>query len=192
MALGTLLQRWIEVLARLYFTCLEAWGGQRAVIVSSKGDGFVMRKMPARPDIRSVQPHDPGQGRSDRAAQGTAEGPVISELKPGRPLSAAWQGAADTFKSAGRAGGPTLTWGHGIGLDHWEPPQISGPGTPAGDMVASEVSLLAAIATGVGTDSQRPFALVIVSGLFTRLLISVFLMPALYALVARPADRLEV
>ena len=50
----------------------------------------------------------------------------------------------------------------------------------------------AALATGVGTDSQRPFALVIVSGLFTRLLISVFLMPALYALVARPDDRLEV
>ena len=50
----------------------------------------------------------------------------------------------------------------------------------------------AALATGVGTDSQRPFALVIVSGLFTRLLISVFLMPVLYALVARPDDRLEV
>jgi len=52
--------------------------------------------------------------------------------------------------------------------------------------------LPAAIATGVGTDSQRPFALVIVSGLFSRLLISVFLMPALYAIVARTADRLEV
>jgi cobalt-zinc-cadmium resistance protein CzcA len=50
----------------------------------------------------------------------------------------------------------------------------------------------AALATGVGTDSQRPFALVIVGGLFSRLLISVFLMPALYALVARPDDRLEV
>ena len=34
--------------------------------------------------------------------------------------------------------------------------------------------------------------LVIVSGLFTRLLISVFLMPALYYIVARPTDRLEV
>lgn len=50
----------------------------------------------------------------------------------------------------------------------------------------------AALATGVGADSQRPFALVIVSGLFTRLLISVFLMPVLYTLVARPDDRLEV
>jgi cobalt-zinc-cadmium resistance protein CzcA len=59
-------------------------------------------------------------------------------------------------------------------------------------LVAAIGLLPAAMATGVGTDSQRPFALVIVSGLFTRLLISVFLMPALYALVARPGDRLEV
>ena len=59
-------------------------------------------------------------------------------------------------------------------------------------LVAALGLLPAALATGVGTDSQRPFALVIVSGLFTRLLISVFLMPALYALVARRGDRLEV
>ncbi len=59
-------------------------------------------------------------------------------------------------------------------------------------LVAALGLLPAALATGVGTDSQRPFALVIVSGLFSRLLISIFLMPALYALVARPGDRLEV
>ncbi|MFA5912742.1 MAG: CusA/CzcA family heavy metal efflux RND transporter [Burkholderiales bacterium] len=59
-------------------------------------------------------------------------------------------------------------------------------------LVAALGLLPAALATGVGTDTQRPFALVIVSGLLTRLLISIFLMPALYALVARPDDRLEV
>jgi cobalt-zinc-cadmium resistance protein CzcA len=59
-------------------------------------------------------------------------------------------------------------------------------------LVAALGLLPVALATGVGTDSQRPFALVIVSGLFTRLLISIFLMPALYSLVARPGDRLEV
>jgi heavy metal efflux system protein len=59
-------------------------------------------------------------------------------------------------------------------------------------LVAALGLLPAALATGVGTDTQRPFALVIVSGLFTRLLISVYLMPALYTLVARPGDRLEV
>jgi cobalt-zinc-cadmium resistance protein CzcA len=59
-------------------------------------------------------------------------------------------------------------------------------------LVAALGLLPAALATGVGTDSQRPFALVIVSGLFTRLLISVFLMPVLYTFVARADDRLEV
>jgi heavy metal efflux system protein len=59
-------------------------------------------------------------------------------------------------------------------------------------LVAALGLLPAALATGVGTDSQRPFALVIVSGLFSRLFISVFLMPALYLLVARSGDRLEV
>ena len=59
-------------------------------------------------------------------------------------------------------------------------------------LVAALGLLPVALATGVGTDSQRPFALVIVSGLFTRLLISVFLMPALYSLVGRHGDRLEV
>jgi heavy metal efflux system protein len=59
-------------------------------------------------------------------------------------------------------------------------------------LVAALGLLPAALATGVGTDTQRPFALVIVCGLFTRLFISIFLMPALYALVARSGDRLEV
>ena len=59
-------------------------------------------------------------------------------------------------------------------------------------LVAALGLLPVALASGVGTDSQRPFALVIVSGLFSRLLLSVFLMPALYAIVARPGDRLEV
>jgi cobalt-zinc-cadmium resistance protein CzcA len=59
-------------------------------------------------------------------------------------------------------------------------------------LVAAFGLLPAALSTGIGSDSQKPFALVIVSGLFSRLLISVFLMPALYAIVARPGDRLEV
>jgi cobalt-zinc-cadmium resistance protein CzcA len=50
----------------------------------------------------------------------------------------------------------------------------------------------AAFSSGVGSDSQRPFALVIVGGLFSQLLISVFLMPVLYRLAAREKDHLEV
>ncbi|MEO8505139.1 MAG: CusA/CzcA family heavy metal efflux RND transporter [Acidobacteriota bacterium] len=59
-------------------------------------------------------------------------------------------------------------------------------------LVAALGLLPAALSTGIGSDAQRPFALVIVGGLLSRLLISVFLMPALYALVARPTDALEV
>ena len=59
-------------------------------------------------------------------------------------------------------------------------------------LVAALGLLPAAIASGVGTDSQRPFALVIVAGMLSRLLIGMYLMPALYALVARPNDRLQV
>jgi heavy metal efflux system protein len=59
-------------------------------------------------------------------------------------------------------------------------------------LVAAFGLLPAALSTGVGSDSQRPFAIVIVGGLFSRLLISIFLMPALYEVVARPGDRLEV
>ncbi|MFN8570992.1 MAG: CusA/CzcA family heavy metal efflux RND transporter [Gemmatimonadaceae bacterium] len=59
-------------------------------------------------------------------------------------------------------------------------------------LVAALGLLPAAFSTGVGSDSQRPFAMVIVGGLFSRLLISVFLMPVLYVMSAREGDHLEV
>jgi cobalt-zinc-cadmium resistance protein CzcA len=58
--------------------------------------------------------------------------------------------------------------------------------------LVAALGLLAALSTGVGSDTQKPFALVIVGGLFSRLLISVYLMPALYLVAARQGDRLEV
>jgi cobalt-zinc-cadmium resistance protein CzcA len=59
-------------------------------------------------------------------------------------------------------------------------------------LVAALGLLPAALASGVGTDTQRPFAVVIVGGLITCLLIIVFVMPALYTVVARETDRLVV
>ncbi|HXT14855.1 MAG TPA: efflux RND transporter permease subunit [Gemmatimonadaceae bacterium] len=59
-------------------------------------------------------------------------------------------------------------------------------------LVAALGLLTAALSTGVGSDTQKPFALVIVGGLFSRLLISVFLMPVLYLISAREGDHLEV
>ncbi len=59
-------------------------------------------------------------------------------------------------------------------------------------LVACLGLLPAAMSTGIGSDSQKPFAIVIVGGLISRLLISIFLAPVLYALVAREDDVLKV
>ncbi|MDQ6736865.1 MAG: CusA/CzcA family heavy metal efflux RND transporter, partial [Gemmatimonadota bacterium] len=59
-------------------------------------------------------------------------------------------------------------------------------------LVAALGLLPAAFSTGVGSDSQRPFAMVIVGGLFSRLLMSIFLMPVLYQMVAGENDELHV
>ena len=59
-------------------------------------------------------------------------------------------------------------------------------------LVACFGLLPAAMSTGIGSDSQRPFAIVIVAGLASRLLLSIFLAPVLYALAAREGDILQV
>jgi heavy metal efflux system protein len=55
-------------------------------------------------------------------------------------------------------------------------------------LVATLGLLPAATSHGIGSDSQRPFAMVIVGGLIGALLISVFLLPTLYVWIARPND----
>jgi cobalt-zinc-cadmium resistance protein CzcA len=59
-------------------------------------------------------------------------------------------------------------------------------------LVASFGLLPAAMSTGIGSDSQKPFAIVIVGGLVSCLAISVFLAPVLYALAAKESDVLKV
>jgi cobalt-zinc-cadmium resistance protein CzcA len=59
-------------------------------------------------------------------------------------------------------------------------------------LVACLGLLPAAMSTGIGSDSQKPFAIVIVGGLISRLALSVFLAPVLYALVAKDDDILKV
>ncbi len=59
-------------------------------------------------------------------------------------------------------------------------------------LVACIGLLPAAMSTGIGSDSQKPFAIVIVGGLLSRLLLSIFLAPVLYAVVARQDDVLKV
>ena len=57
-------------------------------------------------------------------------------------------------------------------------------------LVATLGLLPAAMSHDIGSDSQRPFAIVIVGGLTFELLVSVFLLPTLYCFIARPGDRL--
>jgi heavy metal efflux system protein len=57
-------------------------------------------------------------------------------------------------------------------------------------LVASLGLLPAALSHGIGSDSQRPFSIVIVGGLVAALLLSVFLLPTLYVLTAGPKDKL--
>ena len=59
-------------------------------------------------------------------------------------------------------------------------------------LVATLGLLPAARSHGIGSDSQRPFAIVIVGGLMATLLMSVLLLPTLYVWIARPDDRLEL
>jgi cobalt-zinc-cadmium resistance protein CzcA len=55
-------------------------------------------------------------------------------------------------------------------------------------LVATLGLLPAAMSHDIGSDSQRPFAIVIVGGLITTLVLSVFLLPTLYVWIAKPGD----
>ena len=57
-------------------------------------------------------------------------------------------------------------------------------------LVASVGLLPAALSRGIGSDSQRPFAIVIVGGLMAALVLGVFLLPTLYVWVAGERDAL--
>jgi heavy metal efflux system protein len=59
-------------------------------------------------------------------------------------------------------------------------------------LVACLGLLPAALATGVGSDTQKPFAIVVVSGLISRLFLGFFVNPVLYEIVAREGDVLQV
>ncbi|MBV9504841.1 MAG: efflux RND transporter permease subunit [Acidobacteriia bacterium] len=59
-------------------------------------------------------------------------------------------------------------------------------------LVASLGLLPAAFSRGIGSDSQRPFAIVIVGGLVAALILGVYLLPTLYVWVAGQGDALPV
>jgi len=55
-------------------------------------------------------------------------------------------------------------------------------------LVATLGLLPAAMSHGIGSDSQRPFAIVIVGGLISDLVMSIFLLPTLYVWMAGNND----
>ncbi|MFZ3217190.1 MAG: CusA/CzcA family heavy metal efflux RND transporter [Candidatus Acidiferrales bacterium] len=59
-------------------------------------------------------------------------------------------------------------------------------------LVACLGLLPAALSTGIGSDSQKPFAIVIVAGLVSRLFLGRIVSPVLYKMVAREGDALQV
>jgi cobalt-zinc-cadmium resistance protein CzcA len=59
-------------------------------------------------------------------------------------------------------------------------------------LVATLGLLPAALSHEIGSDSQRPFAIVIVGGLISALAMSVFLLPTLYVWIAREGDKLPI
>jgi heavy metal efflux system protein len=59
-------------------------------------------------------------------------------------------------------------------------------------LVATLGLLPAALSHGIGSDSQRPFAIVIVGGLISDLVMSILLLPTLYVWFARSGDQLPV
>jgi cobalt-zinc-cadmium resistance protein CzcA len=59
-------------------------------------------------------------------------------------------------------------------------------------LVATLGLLPAATSHAIGSDSQRPFAIVIVGGLVADLVVSVFLLPTFYVWWARPGDKLPL
>jgi cobalt-zinc-cadmium resistance protein CzcA len=59
-------------------------------------------------------------------------------------------------------------------------------------LVATLGLLPAALSHDIGSDSQRPFAIVIVGGLISDLILAIFLLPTFYAWIARDDDELPV
>ncbi len=59
-------------------------------------------------------------------------------------------------------------------------------------LVACLGLLPAALSTGIGSSTQRPFAIVIVAGLISRLCLGFFVNPVLYQMVAKEGDVLQV
>jgi cobalt-zinc-cadmium resistance protein CzcA len=82
-------------------------------------------------------------------------------------------GAAETRRRSGEALVPALVLG---APDRLRPVLMA-------SMLALVGLLPMALSTGVGSETQRPFALVVVGGMLTTLVVALFVLPVIYTLV---------
>jgi Xaa-Pro dipeptidase len=89
---------------------------------------------------------------------------ALGAMGPGLPLGDARTAAQRVLDDAGVGEAtliPAMT-GHGIGLDHWEPPLVSQPGTPYSEVIARPGMVFSVEPTIVGPDGDDQWR----SGLF--------------------------
>ena len=67
-----------------------------------------------------------------------------------------------------------------------------GFGDGLGSLTAALGLLPAALANSIGSQAQKPLAIVVVGGMLVTLFLTRYLMPVLYAVSAREDDHLEV
>ena len=82
--------------------------------------------------------------------------------------------------------------GHNIRLATYEASVIRLRPIMMTALVACLGLLPAALSHGIGSDTQRPFAIVIVAGLISRLFLGRVVSPVLYQMVAKEGDNLQV
>ena len=76
--IGTLLRRWIEVLAATYLALRDTWRTQRTLVITRENDRFVLREAP--PDNGRIIRREASQEQEE-------ELPVLAVLTPGEPVS---------------------------------------------------------------------------------------------------------
>jgi AcrB/AcrD/AcrF family len=105
-------------------------------------------------------------------------------LIPGLMLNLAAAGCGDAEKDANVGAPPPLK------LKQVSDPNVFQVDHPDQFPLVAAVEHFAALSHGIGSDSHRPFAIVIVGGLISDLVMSIFLLPTLYVWFAHDGDKL--
>src|SRR5215468_1035073 len=75
MQIVAILQRWLDVVASVFFACREMWRARRALVVSRSAGEFIVRKAEPQRDA-IVRPHQPNADTVVAAVPGGTEAPA--------------------------------------------------------------------------------------------------------------------